>query len=78
MMCSTCGCPPAKWLRVRTVARQFGCTPRTVVRMIQRGEIDGVLFGRGWRVEHRSLDDYVRRCPPPTGSHARHHASHGL
>ena len=61
MMCPTCGCPRTKWLRVGTVARQFGCAPKTVLRLIKRGELDGVLFGRCWRVEHASLDDYVRR-----------------
>ena len=78
MMCPTCGCPRTKWLRVGTVARQFGCAPKTVVRMIKRGEIDGVLFGRGWRVDHRSLDDYVRRSPLPTAAPARHHLPQGL
>ena len=61
MACPVCGCPQVKWLRTATVARQFGCSRRTVLRMIERGEVDGVRFGRSWRVEHSSLDDYVRR-----------------
>ena len=78
MMCRTCGCPPTSWLRVETVAREFGCAPKTVVRMIRRGEIDGVPFGRGWRVDHRSLDEYVRRGEPRKAGHARQHASQRL
>lgn len=78
MMCPTCGCPQTKWLHVRTIARQFRCTTRTILRMIQRGEIDATKFGRCWRVEHESLDDYVRRGAARQRSHARHHALQGL
>ena len=78
MKCATCGCPRTKWLRVVTVAREFGCTPRTIVRMIRKGEIDGVLFGGSWRVEHDSLDEYLCRQNPSAVAHARHHASQSL
>jgi hypothetical protein len=46
--------------------------------MIRRGEIDGVLFGRNWRVDHDSLDEYVRRTSERTGARARHHPSRTL
>ena len=61
MACKICGCPPVRWLRVRTVARQFGCSAKQVRRLIKRGEIDGVLFGGQWRVDHQTLDEYVRK-----------------
>jgi len=61
MACPICGCPEVRWLRVSTVARQFGCDPKRVRRLIKRGDIDGVRFGRQWRVDHESLDEYVRR-----------------
>ncbi|MFO7955886.1 MAG: helix-turn-helix domain-containing protein [Candidatus Brocadiia bacterium] len=61
MACEICGCPEERWLRVSTVARQFRCSTKRVRRLIKRGEIDGVLFGGEWRVDHRSLDDYVRK-----------------
>ncbi len=61
MTCAVCGCPEQRWLRVATVARQFGCSSKRVRRMIKRGEIDGVLFGGEWRVDHESLDAYVRK-----------------
>jgi excisionase family DNA binding protein len=61
MPCEVCGCPEIRWLRTVTVAVQLECSPRTVRRMIQRGEVDGVRFGGEWRVDHESLDDYVSR-----------------
>ena len=38
--CQVCGCPEVRWLRVRTIARQFGCSQKRVRRMVKRGEID--------------------------------------
>ncbi len=61
MRCEVCGCPGVRWLRVSTVARQFRCSSKRVRRLIKRGEIDGVLLGGEWRVDHRSLDDYVSK-----------------
>jgi excisionase family DNA binding protein len=61
MACSVCGCPELKWLRVGTVARQFKCTPKLVRRLVKKGEIEGVRFGGIWRIDHRSLDEYVRK-----------------
>ena len=61
MACRICGCPEERWLRVSTVAEQFGCDPKSVRRLIKKGEIDGVRFGWEWRVDHESLDQYVRR-----------------
>jgi len=60
MVCEVCGCPAVRWLRVGTVARQFKCSPKKVRRLIKRGEIEGVRFGREWRIDHDSLDQYVR------------------
>lgn len=60
MVCEICGCPTARWLRVGTVARQFKCSAKKVRRLIKRGELDGVRFGGQWRVDHESLDEYVR------------------
>lgn len=59
-MCDVCGCPRARWLRVRTVARQFQCSSKKVRRMLKSGELDGVRLGGEWRIDHRALDDYIR------------------
>ena len=59
MACPICGCPDVRWVRVSTVAQQFGCSEKKVRRMIKKGELEGVQFGREWRVDHRSLDRLV-------------------
>lgn len=59
MACEICGCPEVRWLRVSTVARQFAASPKRVRRMLKSGQIDGVLFGGEWRVDHESLDDFI-------------------
>ncbi len=61
MPCRICGCPEVRWLTVATVARQFKCSRKLVRRLIKTGEIEGVMFGGIWRVDHASLDDYVRK-----------------
>ncbi len=59
MECAVCGCSQARWLRVNTVARAFSCSPKSVRRLLKRGELAGVRFGGEWRVDHRSLDAYI-------------------
>jgi excisionase family DNA binding protein len=61
MACEICGCPKVRWLCVRVVAEEFRCTPKAVRRLILKGEIDGVRFGKDWRIDHESLDEYVKR-----------------
>jgi excisionase family DNA binding protein len=61
MQCPICGCPDLRWLRVGTVARRFGVTPKVVRRLLKKGEIEAVRFGGEWRIDHESLDDYVRK-----------------
>ena len=70
--CELCGCPQVKWLRVITVARQFGCSPRKIRRLLASGELEGLRLGREWRVNHESLDELVERYSlhgglPPEG-----------
>ena len=60
-VCPICGCPRGRWLRVSTVARQFGASLKRVRRMIKAGELDAVRFGGQWHIDHASLDDYVSR-----------------
>ena len=61
MACKICGCPEVRWLRVGTVADQFECSRKLVRRLLKSGEIDGVLFGGEWRIDHASLDGFVQR-----------------
>jgi excisionase family DNA binding protein len=59
MCCEICGCPESRWLSTETVAAQLDCSGRTVRRLIQRGELDGVRVAGRWRVNHESLDEYL-------------------
>ena len=59
MACEICGCPEVRWLSTETVAEQLECSGRTVRRMIQRGDVDGMRLRGRWRVDHESLDAYV-------------------
>ena len=59
-VCKVCGCQNTRWLRVSQVAAQFRCSEKKVRRMIKEGEVHAVLFGRQWRVDHASLDAFVR------------------
>lgn len=61
MPCRICGCPEARWLTVAAVARQFRCSRKLVRRLLKTGEVDGVMLGGVWRVDHESLDEYVRK-----------------
>jgi len=61
MPCEVCGCPEVRWLRVTTVAEQFKCNTKLVRRLMREGKLDGLRFGFGWRVDHQSLDEYVRK-----------------
>ena len=58
--CEVCGCPKVRWLRVSTVAEKFDCSSKKVRRLLKSGQVDGVRFGGEWRVDHRSLDRYVK------------------
>lgn len=60
MICKVCGCPGTRWLRVRTVAERFGCSPKKIRRLILSGEMDAVRLGREWRIDHASVDRLVR------------------
>ncbi len=61
MACRICGCPEKRWLTVQQVAHQFKCSPKRVRRLIKSGRFDAVKLVREWRIDHRSLDAYVRR-----------------
>jgi excisionase family DNA binding protein len=47
-------------LKVSEVAHRLKVDPRTVYRMIQRGELHGVKTGRVWRVTLESLERFLQ------------------
>jgi excisionase family DNA binding protein len=47
-------------LTPRQVAEQLVVSERTVIRLIERGELRGIRVGRQWRVPKEALEDYLR------------------
>ncbi len=48
---------------VDEVAAILRVTPRTIRRIIARGEIEAFLVGDTYRVRHSVLDEFMRRRP---------------
>ncbi len=42
------------------VAQQLLVSPRTVLRLIERGELRAIRVGRQWRIPKDALDAYLR------------------
>lgn len=60
-----------KALKVAEVADRMALNPKTVYRMLERGELRGVKAGRVWRVPVDALVEYLKgKTPynePPVG-----------
>jgi excisionase family DNA binding protein len=48
-------------LRVQDVAERLQVNARTVLRMVERGELDAVRVARNWRFRPRDIDAYLRK-----------------
>lgn len=49
-------------------------SPRTVQRLMTRGDLVGLAIGGSRRVDRNSVDDYLRRAPEREGRHLRRRA----
>ncbi len=47
------------WLGSEAAARHLGITPRTLYRLIDRGEVTGYRFGRVIRLRCADLDTFI-------------------
>jgi excisionase family DNA binding protein len=61
-----------EWISVPAAAELLGCTDVWVIRMIQRGDLEGFrLSGRAWAVSRKSVaknvEDYLKRDPTLSG-----------
>jgi excisionase family DNA binding protein len=61
-----------EWISVPVAAELLGCTDVWVIRMIQRGDLEGFrLSGRAWAVSRKSVaknvEDYLKRDPTLSG-----------
>jgi excisionase family DNA binding protein len=64
--------PQPEWMSVPQAAEALGCSDVWVIRMIQRGELEGFrLSGRAWAVSRKSceknLNEYLNRDPSLSG-----------
>jgi len=46
-------------------------SPRTVQRLLARGDLAGLAIGGSRRVDRNSVDEYLRRAPEREGHHLR-------
>jgi excisionase family DNA binding protein len=61
-----------EWISVPKAAEMLGCSDVWVIRMIQRGDLEGFrLSGRAWAVSLKSvtknIEDYLKRDPTLAG-----------
>ena len=50
-----------KMLTVEMVAEQFNVSPRTVVRLIEKGQMQALRVGRQWRVDPAWVEEWMNR-----------------
>jgi len=48
-------------LKVQDVAERLHVNARTVLRMVDRGELDAVKVARSWRFRPRDIDSYLKK-----------------
>lgn len=63
---------PHEWISVPKAAELLGCTDVWVIKMIQRGELEGFrLSGRAWAVKRSAVEKnvkaYLARDPSQAG-----------
>ena len=50
-----------KMLTVEMVAEQFNVSPRTVVRLIEKGQMQALRVGRQWRMDPAWVEEWMNR-----------------
>lgn len=63
---------PPEWISVPKAAELLGCTDVWVIKLIQRGDLEGFrLSGRAWAVSRKSVEknlrEYLERDPTLAG-----------
>jgi len=63
---------PPDWISVPVAAELLGCTDVWVIKLINRGDLEGFrLSGRAWAVSKKSVEknlrDYLERDPALAG-----------
>lgn len=56
-----------RFLTVAEVADILRLKPRTIHKHLKEGKLQGVLFGREWRISQGALDAYIEAAVDRTG-----------
>ncbi|MBX5459196.1 MAG: helix-turn-helix domain-containing protein [Thermogemmatispora sp.] len=48
-----------EWLTTNEVSKLIGIGPKTVVRMVERGELTGYRVASRWRFKRRDIEAYL-------------------
>ncbi|MCB1003448.1 MAG: helix-turn-helix domain-containing protein [Acidimicrobiales bacterium] len=56
------------WLGTTDAARELGITPRTLYRLIDRGDVPAYALGRVYRLRRSDLDTYLESVRVVPGS----------
>lgn len=56
-----------RFLTVAEVADILRLKPRTIHKHLKEGRLEGVLFGREWRISQAALDAYIGAAVDRTG-----------
>ena len=56
-----------RFMTVAEVADVLRLKPRTIHKHLKEGKLEGVLFGREWRISQKALDAYIEAAVDRTG-----------
>ena len=48
-------------MRVNNVARRLDTHRKTIIRMIERGDLEAIKLGAHWRVKLSSVEEYLKK-----------------
>ena len=68
---------PPQWLGTTAASHYLGITPRTLYRLIDRGQIPAYALGRVFRVRRTDLDRYLESVRVAPGSLGHLHGMNG-
>lgn len=54
--------PTGEWLSTQEAAEHLGITPRTLYRLIDRGDVPAFRIGRVIRLRIRDIDAFIETC----------------
>lgn len=65
------------FLTTRTIANILNITPRTVIRLIKRNELDAYRIGWEWRIRTEDFNNYLKKAKAKGESNEQNHRAFG-